>query len=102
MVAVSAKLGHGCDDVRRWAMGKLPKGPAYYPKVGRNRVEGDGVWRILFWVLWVVSWESGCGNWDVGGSGGIVDVEGNDVGKLTYVVGMSCLIILSTFTYSHT
>ena len=30
---MSAKFGHGVDDVKEWILSKLPKGPAYYPKV---------------------------------------------------------------------
>lgn len=30
---MSAKYGHGIEDVREWILSKLPLGPAYYPKV---------------------------------------------------------------------
>lgn len=30
---MSAKYGHGVDDVKEWILSKLPHGPAYYPKV---------------------------------------------------------------------
>lgn len=33
VIPVSAKFGHGVDDVREWILSKLPFGPAYYPKV---------------------------------------------------------------------
>lgn len=29
---MSAKYGHGVDDVKDWILSKLPFGPAYYPK----------------------------------------------------------------------
>ncbi|KAJ3704320.1 hypothetical protein LUZ61_008025 [Rhynchospora tenuis] len=32
VIPVSAKYGHGVDDVRDWILSKLPFGPAYYPK----------------------------------------------------------------------
>ncbi|XP_078168509.1 GTP-binding protein Era-like protein [Carex rostrata] len=32
VIPVSAKYGHGTDDVRDWILSKLPFGPAYYPK----------------------------------------------------------------------
>ncbi|GLT39162.1 hypothetical protein SLA2020_133690 [Shorea laevis] len=32
VIPVSAKYGHGVDDVREWILSKLPVGPAYYPK----------------------------------------------------------------------
>ncbi|KAK7250893.1 hypothetical protein RIF29_33648 [Crotalaria pallida] len=32
VIPVSAKHGHGVDDVKDWILSKLPKGPAYYPK----------------------------------------------------------------------
>ncbi|KAJ4749409.1 GTPase Era [Rhynchospora pubera] len=32
VIPVSAKYGHGIDDVRDWILSKLPFGPAYYPK----------------------------------------------------------------------
>lgn len=32
-IPVSAKYGHGVDDVKYWVLSKLPNGPAYYPKV---------------------------------------------------------------------
>ncbi|KAG6399583.1 hypothetical protein SASPL_141064 [Salvia splendens] len=32
VIPVSAKFGHGVDDVKEWILSKLPKGPAYYPK----------------------------------------------------------------------
>lgn len=32
VIPVSAKYGHGVDDVREWIVSKLPVGPAYYPK----------------------------------------------------------------------
>ncbi|KAH7852893.1 hypothetical protein Vadar_030612 [Vaccinium darrowii] len=33
VIPVSAKYGHGVDDVKDWILSKLPFGPAYYPKV---------------------------------------------------------------------
>lgn len=33
MIPVSAKYGHGVDDVKDWILSKLPHGPPYYPKV---------------------------------------------------------------------
>jgi GTPase len=33
VIPVSAKYGHGIDDVREWILSKIPFGPAYYPKV---------------------------------------------------------------------
>lgn len=33
VIPVSAKYGHGVDDVKNWILSKLPLGPAYYPKV---------------------------------------------------------------------
>ncbi|XP_068643633.1 GTPase ERA-like, chloroplastic isoform X2 [Aristolochia californica] len=32
IIPVSAKYGHGVEDVRNWIISKLPRGPAYYPK----------------------------------------------------------------------
>ncbi|KAL3844731.1 hypothetical protein ACJIZ3_002134 [Penstemon smallii] len=32
VIPVSAKYGHGVDDVKEWILSKLPCGPAYYPK----------------------------------------------------------------------
>lgn len=32
VIPVSAKYGHGVDDVKEWILSKLPLGPAYYPK----------------------------------------------------------------------
>ncbi|XP_073317411.1 GTPase ERA-like, chloroplastic [Primulina huaijiensis] len=32
VMPVSAKYGHGVDDVKEWILSKLPIGPAYYPK----------------------------------------------------------------------
>ncbi|XP_072976804.1 GTPase ERA-like, chloroplastic [Typha angustifolia] len=32
VIPVSAKYGHGVDDVKEWILSKLPFGPAYYPK----------------------------------------------------------------------
>lgn len=33
VIPVSAKYGHGVDDVKDWILSKLPLGPALYPKV---------------------------------------------------------------------
>lgn len=33
VIPVSAKYGHGVEDIRDWILTKLPLGPAYYPKV---------------------------------------------------------------------
>lgn len=33
VIPVSAKYGHGVEDVKDWILSKLPAGPAYYPKV---------------------------------------------------------------------
>lgn len=32
VIPVSAKYGHGVDDIKEWIISKLPLGPAYYPK----------------------------------------------------------------------
>ncbi|KAL3626738.1 hypothetical protein CASFOL_029481 [Castilleja foliolosa] len=32
VIPVSAKYGHGVDDIKEWILSKLPNGPAYYPK----------------------------------------------------------------------
>lgn len=32
VLAVSAKFGHGVNDLKEWLVSKLPLGPAYYPK----------------------------------------------------------------------
>lgn len=32
VIPISAKYGHGIEDVRDWILSKLPFGPAYYPK----------------------------------------------------------------------
>ncbi|GAB4847459.1 hypothetical protein Ancab_026516 [Ancistrocladus abbreviatus] len=32
VIPVSAKYGHGVEDVKEWILSKLPVGPAYYPK----------------------------------------------------------------------
>ncbi|MED6198690.1 hypothetical protein PIB30_068943 [Stylosanthes scabra] len=32
VIPISAKYGHGVEDVRDWILSKLPNGPAYYPK----------------------------------------------------------------------
>lgn len=36
VIPVSAKYGHGVDDIKDWILSKLPTGPPYYPKVCRN------------------------------------------------------------------
>ena len=33
VIAVSAKFGHGIDELKDWIVSKLPVGPPYYPKV---------------------------------------------------------------------
>jgi GTPase Era involved in 16S rRNA processing len=33
VIPISAKFGHGVDDIKEWILSKLPLGPAYYPKV---------------------------------------------------------------------
>ena len=33
VIAVNAKRGDGVDKVKEWLLGRLPYGPAYYPKV---------------------------------------------------------------------
>lgn len=33
VIPVSAKYGHGVEDVKEWILSKLPFGPPYYPKV---------------------------------------------------------------------
>jgi len=33
VIPVSAKYGHGIEDVKEWILSKLPFGPPYYPKV---------------------------------------------------------------------
>lgn len=33
VIPVSAKYGHGVEDIKDWILSKLPLGPAYYPKV---------------------------------------------------------------------
>jgi GTP-binding protein Era len=32
VIPISAKFGHGVDDIKEWILSKLPLGPAYYPK----------------------------------------------------------------------
>ncbi|XP_071724054.1 GTPase ERA-like, chloroplastic, partial [Rutidosis leptorrhynchoides] len=32
VIPVSAKFGHGVEDIKDWILSKLPLGPAYYPK----------------------------------------------------------------------
>ncbi|KAJ4822949.1 hypothetical protein Tsubulata_000302, partial [Turnera subulata] len=32
VIPVSAKYGHGVEDVKEWILSKIPNGPAYYPK----------------------------------------------------------------------
>ncbi|OMO56930.1 hypothetical protein CCACVL1_26143 [Corchorus capsularis] len=32
VIPVSAKFGHGVDDIKEWILSKLPTGPPYYPK----------------------------------------------------------------------
>ncbi|PON71447.1 GTP-binding protein Era [Parasponia andersonii] len=32
VIPVSAKYGHGVEDIKNWILSKLPLGPAYYPK----------------------------------------------------------------------
>ncbi|KAI3894184.1 hypothetical protein MKX03_003741 [Papaver bracteatum] len=32
VIPVSAKFGHGIEDIKNWILTKLPTGPAYYPK----------------------------------------------------------------------
>lgn len=32
VMVVSAKYGQGCEEIRKWALSKLPLGPAYYPR----------------------------------------------------------------------
>ncbi|KAG0458267.1 hypothetical protein HPP92_023424 [Vanilla planifolia] len=32
VIPISAKYGHGVDDVKDWILSKLPRGPPYYPK----------------------------------------------------------------------
>lgn len=36
VIPVSAKYGHGVEDVKDWVLSKLPFGPPYYPKVCSN------------------------------------------------------------------
>lgn len=33
VIPVSAKYGHGVEDVKEWILSKLPLGPSYYSKV---------------------------------------------------------------------
>ena len=33
VIPISAKFGHGVDDIKEWILSKLPLGPAHYPKV---------------------------------------------------------------------
>lgn len=35
IIPVSAKYGHGVEDVKDWILSKIPLGPAYFPKVIR-------------------------------------------------------------------
>lgn len=35
VIPVSAKYGHGIEDVKHWILSKIPLGPAYFPKVSR-------------------------------------------------------------------
>lgn len=39
VIPVSAKYGHGVEDVKEWILSKLPNGPAYYPKVCHSYIE---------------------------------------------------------------
>ncbi|KAL5230989.1 hypothetical protein ABZP36_029765 [Zizania latifolia] len=32
VIPISAKFGHGVDDIKEWILSKIPLGPAYYPK----------------------------------------------------------------------
>lgn len=36
VIPVSAKYGHGVEDIKDWILSKLPVGPPYYPKACRN------------------------------------------------------------------
>ena len=36
VIPVSAKYGHGVEDVKDWILSKLPNGPAYYPKASQK------------------------------------------------------------------
>lgn len=40
VIPVSAKYGHGVDDVKDWILSKLPLGPALYPKVSMLGSDG--------------------------------------------------------------
>lgn len=44
---MSAKYGHGVDDVKEWILSKLPHGPAYYPKVCMRFTYGIDSFHIL-------------------------------------------------------
>lgn len=35
VIPVSAKYGHGVDDIKDWILSKLPNGPPFYPKVSK-------------------------------------------------------------------
>lgn len=60
---MSAKYGHGVEDVKDWILSKLPLGPAYYPKVHN--------WLMFFPVVFSIQndswyfcllWSSFCTN----------------------------------------
>lgn len=36
VIPVSAKYGHGVEDIKEWVLSKLPAAPPYYPKARRN------------------------------------------------------------------
>ena len=45
VIPVSAKYGHGVEDVKEWILSKLPFGPPYYPKVLLKRTLSFAVYQ---------------------------------------------------------
>lgn len=42
VIPVSAKYGHGVEDIKDWILSKLPVGPPYYPKACRYSIFSRG------------------------------------------------------------
>lgn len=53
VIPVSAKYGHGVEDVKDWILSKLPLGPAYYPKVPGSQYSCFS--SLVLSVSWVVA-----------------------------------------------
>ncbi|KAD7479247.1 hypothetical protein E3N88_02383 [Mikania micrantha] len=47
VIPVSAKYGHGVDDVKDWILSKLPLGPAFYPKARYEHPERFFIGEII-------------------------------------------------------